>query len=60
MTLIGIILYFLIGGLIAGFVIENNYNMESTVVELILCLLLWPLWLVIGLGMNISREKRKD
>ena len=63
MTIIGIaligVVYLLIGGLIARIVVENHYNTESAVVETILCLLLWPLWVMMALGMRIIRQQRK-
>ena len=63
MTIIGIALigvtYILIGGLIARAVVENHYNMESFVVETILCLLLWPLLVMLALGMRVVRQRRE-
>ena len=63
MTIIGIALigvtYLLIGGLIANTVVENHYNMESFVVETILCLLLWPLLVLIALWMRARRQQRE-
>ena len=43
----------------ANTVVENHYNMESAVVETILCLLLWPLLVTLALGMHVVRQQRE-
>ena len=63
MTIIGIaiagVVYLIIGGLIARVVVENHYNMESAIVETVLCLLLWPLLVTLALVFRVVRQQRE-